>query len=332
MLIWLWLEDGEHWPLGLATLLSAGAILTKREGLLFVTCAIGAGALASWSKRRSAWPRLGISFLVSAGAWIVWAIWLSTHQLHSNGPESGLGFITDLQRAWDSVSVVANNVFDFDLWLLATTLAIAALCLALLARTYRGAVYLGSFLSLTTAAAVVVLWSTSSLTLTDASVVSRLIGTIAISAAALTPFLLQHLLDAGEITGLTSRPSPIAPRARRGTLVAGAIVVAAAGLYPATVIAKGRPRFPNSSDCVIPAGENAVVRVVFGYADSYSSALLLRDRVHGSGFRNTSVEQDGCGRLRVFGSRSVSRIDSESISRRAGAKGLTPTFELPPSN
>lgn len=63
LLVWLWLEDPEHWPLSLVALLSAGAILTKREGILFVGCAVGAGALASWSNRRSAWPRLAIAFL-----------------------------------------------------------------------------------------------------------------------------------------------------------------------------------------------------------------------------------------------------------------------------
>lgn len=330
LLVWLWLEDREHWSLALVTLISAGAILTKREGVLFVACAIAAGALACWSNRRSAWPRLGLSFLISCSGYVVWSIWLRTHQLHgSTGPDAGFAFVTDVRRAWDSALVVTKNVFNFDLWLLATTLAVAAVGLALLAGTRRSAMFVGSFLALATVGATVVVWSTPGIILADVSVVSRIIGTIAISAAALTPVVLQKVLDRrqSQVTGyeLDRR----VPNGRPGTLVAGAIVVAAAGLYPATVMAKGWPRFPRPSDCVAPAGGNAV-RVVFGYANSYPRALQMRDQVRGSGFPSASIEQDGCGRLRVFIPRPLSRTEAEGVARRAMASALTPTLELLP--
>lgn len=199
----------------------------------------------------------------------------------------------------------------------------------MLAGARRSAIYLGSFLALTTIGSVVIVWSTSSITLSDVSVVSRLVGTIAVAAAALTPVVLQKVLDMSQPEASEYTLERRTATTRSGRLVAGAIVLAVGGFYPATVIAKGWPRFPGSSDCVAPAAENGTVRVVFGYADSYSAALRLRDRARGSGFPSTSVEQDGCGRLRVLIAKPLSRTDAERVVRRAQARAMTPTLELP---
>ena len=331
VLIWLWLEDREDWLLALVVLISAGAILTKREGILLIACVIGAGALSTWHDRRAAWPRLGASFLISCSGYVAWSLWLRLHHLHSNGPESGLGFLTDFKRASDAATAVLKNVFDFNLWLVSTTLAVAAIALAVLAGARRGATYLGSFLALTTIGATVILWSTPGITLTDMSVVSRFVGTIALSAAALTPAVLQAVLGKSE---LSTREYAIAGNrltGRSGALVAGAIVLVAAMLYPATVIAKGWPRFPRASDCVASAEARGAARVVFGYANSYQVALAVQNRVRRAGFPSTSIEQDGCGGLRILIPRSLSRVAAETISRQAQANGLEPTLERPPS-
>jgi hypothetical protein len=330
VLVLLWVRDGERWSLVLSTLTSAAAILTKREGIVLIGCIMVAAALSSWKQRRSTWPQLGSSFVVACSGYVIWAIWLRAHHLHGNGPESGLHFITDIRRGWDSFDVVTRNVFNFDLWLLGTTLAVAAIGLALLAGVRRSAIYLLSFLVLTTAGSTLILWSTTSLLLTDISVVSRLIGTTAISAAALTPLLLQDVLDGWQSSG-GAWPTPRLPWAGRSLRVAiGAMVVAAAIAYPATVVAKGWPHFPRPSDCSPPPIRAGRVLVVIGYATSYPAATSLQQVAAQGGF-HAAIEQDGCGRLRVVLPGSLSRRAAETAVRKASASGLRPTLVAAPS-
>ena len=65
LLVLLWLVDGESWKLWAATLLLGGAMLTKREGILFAACILFAALVASFRERRRAWPRLAAAGLVA---------------------------------------------------------------------------------------------------------------------------------------------------------------------------------------------------------------------------------------------------------------------------
>ena len=116
----------------------------------------------------------------------------------ATGRPEGPHFLTDLRRGWDSLHVVTNNLFTFDLWLLSLTIAIAAVGLCLLVRAWRLALYLAALIVACVLGCTVILWSDPNLQLTDVNVVSRLVGTVALTVVAITPLALQRAWDAGE--------------------------------------------------------------------------------------------------------------------------------------
>ena len=65
VLVVLWLEDRHSWRLPAATILFAGALLTKREGLLLVAFVLAAALACSWREKRRMWPPLLATALVS---------------------------------------------------------------------------------------------------------------------------------------------------------------------------------------------------------------------------------------------------------------------------
>jgi len=121
----------------------------------------------------------------------------------------------------------------------------------------------------------VILWSDPNLQLTDVNVVSRLVGTVALTVVALTPLALQRAWDGVE------RPARVAvPRdARRRVAVAWALVAVGTIAYPTTLLAEGGARFPSDADCMhAPSAGDATVLVVFGHPSSYGEAVLLGTR------------------------------------------------------
>jgi hypothetical protein len=161
------------------------------------------------------------------------------------------------------------------------TIGIAAIGLCLLVRAWRIAVYMASLLGFLITACTVILWSDPNLQLSDVNVVSRLVGTVALSAVAVTPLALQRAW------GGAPRVWNV-PVWHRAT-VWGAVAVALIA-YPVTLLAEGGARFPKASDCF--------QRGSIGYADSYPSALRLREGV-ADDRAQIRITQDGCGRLRV---------------------------------
>jgi hypothetical protein len=124
----------------------------------------------------------------------------------------------------------------------------------------------------------VILWSDPYLQLTDLNVVSRLVGTVALSVVAVTPLALQRAWGTSRVWRI-----PVWHRA-----LGWALVAAAAIAYPATLLAEGGAHFPKASDCTKTAA--------IGYADSYPAALRVRERFA----PRATIDQDGCGRLRVY--------------------------------
>jgi hypothetical protein len=271
LLFALWLEEGVDWQLAAASVLAAGAVLTKREGVVLVACVVVALVVASAGRIRTAWLRLAWPVAAAAAAWLLWQIWVSAHGLHGNGPTGGLHFLRDPGRGWDALHTVVRNLFQFDLWLASMTIGIIAAVLCLLVRAWRTAAYLIALIVVLVAGCSVILWSDPTLQLSDVNVVSRLVGTIALSVVAVTPLALQRAWGG-------------APRAwnvpQWHRVAAWGAIVAATVAYPATLLAEGGARLPKASDCVRPG---------FVYADSYPAALEL----------GTKISQDGCGRLRV---------------------------------
>lgn len=271
LLFGLWVEDGSGWRLDVAAALVAGAALTKREGLVLAICVIAAGVIASADRLRQVWRRLAVVLGATVAAWLVWQIWLSAHHLPGNGPSGGLHFLSDPGRGWSALHTVVDNLFQFDLWLLSTTIGIAAVALCLLVRAWRLALYAGTLMVLLVVGCSVILWSDPNLQLSDVNVVSRLAGTVALSVVALTPLLLQRAWGPVRMWRV--------PAWHRG--LAWGAVAAAAVAYPTTLLVEGGARFPKASDCNQPGAR---------YADSYPAARRL-----GGG----TIAQDGCGRLRV---------------------------------
>ena len=327
LLLALWLEERREWQLPAASLLVAAAALTKREGVILAGCVVIAGLVASSDRARKDWPRLLAVLLTAVGATVLWQIWLRAKGLPSNGPSGGLHFLTDLRRGWDSLHVVTNNLFTFDLWLLSLTIAIAAAGLCLLVRAWRLALYLVALIVASVLGCSVILWSDPNLQLTDVNVVSRLVGTVALTVVAITPLAMQRAWDAGEGRSreVAVRTAPVWQAA-----LAWGLVVAAAIAYPATLLADGGARFPSASDCVHAPPLSGSVLVVFGHAASYSDALRVRSRAVALGTETVQLAQDGCGRVLVSVA-AASRTEGENIIRRARTAGLSATLEAEPS-
>lgn len=327
LLVALWLEERREWHLPAASLLLAAAVLTKREGVILAGCVVAAGLVASADRVRRDWPRLLGVFLAALAATFLWQIWLWAQGLPGNGPSGGLHFLTDVGRGWDAFHVVTKNLFTFDLWLLSMTIAIAAAGLCLLVRAWRFALYFVSLMFACVLGCSVILWSDPNLQLTDVNVVSRLVGTVALTVVALTPLALQQAWGAGE---RAPRDPAAAEEPGWQTALAWGLVVVGAIAYPATLLAEGGARFPKASDCVhAPAGSGSVL-VVFGHEPSYPAALRLRARAAAQGTSPVRVAQDGCGRVRVFVG-AASKTDGEEIVRRAKAAGLPARLEAGPT-
>jgi hypothetical protein len=271
LLLALWVEDRSDWRVVAVAVIGAGAVLTKREGLVFVICLVVAALVASADRVRQVWLRLIAILGAAVAAWLAWQLWLSAHDLHGNGPSGGLHFLSDWSRGWDAFHTVERNLFTFDLWLASLTTVIAAIALCAIVRAWRLALFAGVLMVLMIAGCSVILWSDPTLQLTDVNVVSRLDGTVALSAVVLTPLLLQRAWGAPRAWNV--------PGWHR--TLAWAAVAAAAIAYPATLLAEGGARFPKPSDCNKPGARSA---------DSYPEARAL-----GGG----KIMQDGCGRLRV---------------------------------
>jgi hypothetical protein len=327
LLVALWLEERRPWQLPAASLLLAAAALTKREGVILAGC-VGVAALAASSDRaRSDWPRLAGVFLSALAAAFLWQIWLWAHGLPGNGPSGGLHFLTDGRRGWDSLHVVASNLFTFNLWLISLTIAIAAAALCLLVRAWRLTVYVGMVIVVSMLGCTVILWSDPHLELTDVNVVSRLVGTVALTVVALTPLALQRAWDGGE-----RRVSVAAPKhAGRRVAVAWALVAVGTIAYPTTLLADGGARFPSDADCIhAPSSGDATVLVVFGHPSSYREAAPLGTRARALGPGAVETVQDGCGKLRVS-TLATAREQGEKLVRRAHAAGIPASLEAVPA-
>ena len=330
LLVLLWLEERTSWKLAAATALLGGAMLTKREGILFAALVIFSALVATFRERRAAWPPLVAAGAIAFAFSVPWRIWFTANHLPSDAPESGyLSF--HLDRVWPSFHLVFTTLFDYSLWLVVPVVGVAAALLAYLAGARRDAVFVLVFLGTAVVGSAWTFWSNPSLELSlGDGLVNRVVGTPILALAAMTPLLLEKAWGAK-----TRRvAADAAGRAAWGRAVPGwapwAVVIAAFLLYPSITLAGGRPRFPSAQDCVLPAVAGQEVRVVFGYASTYPEAIPLRDRALAVGFKGTIAEPDGCGRVRVSLDGVPSPEVGAAVIEEAKKVGLRPTLELDP--
>ena len=111
----LWVRDARGWRLATAAVLLAGATLTKREGLLYAGLALLVSLAMTWSRRRAAWPRLGIVAAIVVIAAIPWRLWYRSRDITGEAPPT-LGAAASLDRAIDSLRLSWDVLVDTTVW------------------------------------------------------------------------------------------------------------------------------------------------------------------------------------------------------------------------
>lgn len=338
LLVVLWLDERQDWQLVAATILLGGAFLTKREGLLLGACVLVAALAATWSDRRGAWLRLGVTGVAAFALALPWRIWVGTQDFPDEGLETGVvSTLENTGRAWPSLELALRALFGYDFWLVLPAVALVAALLGLVANARRPAIFTLVFLALAVAANTWITWSQTFFGLTlDYSLnpATRFMVTPVLTVAAVTPLLLERAWTSAS----GERASPRRPRPPRAAVLSWGIVVFAALAYPASMLAGvsslrlpgGLPSFPTRNECIRAPVEGEGVRVVFGYERSYPAAFALRDEARRAGFATTGVERDGCGRLRVFVDGAPSVGAGAALANEAEQAGLEPTLEHDP--
>lgn len=197
VLVALWLVERQPWQLALASLFLAGAMLTKREGQLLAACIVVAALAASWSTRRTAWPRLVLAGASALALALPWRIWFESRGLTGELPASGfLGLVDHLDRPWPALQSVVDALLDTGLWLFAIPLALASVVLALAGGARILPAYAALVYCLSAAGFVWVLWSFTELELPyeqdeGVNLLVRLCGSLVVVSAGLVPLLLD---------------------------------------------------------------------------------------------------------------------------------------------
>jgi hypothetical protein len=333
LLIALWLEDRKSWQLAAATVLLSGAMLTKREGILFAACVLLAALVASVDDRRRLWRPLLTAGLVAFAVALPWRVYFTAHGLAGDGPQLGYLPLSHLDVAWPALRLNVSTFLDPDRFHYVPVLAAAAIVLAALAGASRIALYSGTLVIAAVAGGAWVSWAYP-VAYNDLWPVRRFTAITVLVLATLTPLLLQRAWSSagasrtsvGRLTGLLFAPTRIAwavvlvgVLSHPGSMLLGYSRSGLPGGWPEPVGAAGCATAPDPA-----TGEG--VRVVLGYADSYPAANVLRQQASSAGLADTQVGQDGCGHARVFVEAGSLR-ESQTLVDAARAANIEPTLE-----
>lgn len=140
VLVALWLRDAERWRLAVATILLAGAALTKREGLVFALCVVAGAVVASPSVRRRAWLEAALSGVLVVAAVVPWRLWYSARGIASDMPSTG-GHALD--RLGGALELSADVLASTALWSVVPVVAGVALAACAVWGDRRLALFLG---------------------------------------------------------------------------------------------------------------------------------------------------------------------------------------------
>ena len=193
LLLALWLRDSAGWRLAAAAVLLAGAVNTKREGILFAACVLAAAFVAS---RPRQWPRLAVTSLAVGLAVLPWRIWAERHQIPSGAPSS---FGTD--RLAGALRLSFDVLYSNARWSVLPVVATIALGAAAVWGDRRLAAYVGLLALLLFAGGV---WSTVGFPELAISAdesgnpIVRYTGSMIFLAAVATPLLLASVWRGGE--------------------------------------------------------------------------------------------------------------------------------------
>ena len=149
LLLALWLRDSAGWRLAAAAVLLAGAVNTKREGIVFAAGVLAAAFVAS---RPRHWLRLAVSALVVALAVLPWRTWAERHQISSGVPSS-----FEIDRLAGALRLSFDVLYSTARWSVLPLVATIALAAAAVWGDRRLAVYVGTLALVLFAGGV---WST----------------------------------------------------------------------------------------------------------------------------------------------------------------------------
>jgi len=204
LLVALWLREREAWQLIAAGVLLAAVVLTKRDGYLLAAVVVVAALAASRGDARWAWPRIGAMAAATVALAVPWRIFLSVRGLDTGTPPGGVtNFLHHLDRGWPALRLTFTTLFDYDVWLVLTPLALLAIAVAFVGGgkvlpTYAVLVYVLAALGFTW-----VSWSYTNIAITENPAINpiiRLTGSLALFAAALMPLLLETAWRGREAT------------------------------------------------------------------------------------------------------------------------------------
>lgn len=323
LLIAFWVIDEQRRSyLVLATLLLGAAVMTKREGMLFAATILVSAALANGRTARRALPALGLVAAMVAAIGAPWRVWYSLRGVPGEGPPGGL--LGPVDRAWPSLRLALDVLFDASWWGVSVSVGLGALVVGLLARRVRLTVYVAAFVGLATLGGGWITWSIEELEITSelgANPIVRYMGTVVLVLVAGAALLL------GEAWRTTLEPRVIRRGNRHRLVPAVAAVVIPALAYPAFTLAGGAPPFPTRDECARPPIEGQPVDVVFGRFDHPDEAAARRDRALEVGFIGTEALPDGCGRWIAVLQDVPTRELGEEIQRQARSVDLDPMLE-----
>jgi hypothetical protein len=193
LLLALWLRDPAGWRLAVAAVLLAGAVNTKREGIVFAASVLAAAFVASRPRR---WPQLAAASLGVGLAVLPWRLWLERHDIASGAPSS---FATD--RLAGALRLSFDVLYSNARWSVLPLVGTIALCAAAAWGDRRLAAYVGVAALLLFAGGV---WSTvgfPDLAVTadeSGNPIVRYTGSLVFLAAVTVPLLLASVWRRGE--------------------------------------------------------------------------------------------------------------------------------------
>ncbi len=193
LLLALWLRDAAGWRLAAAAILLAGAVNTKREGILFAAGVLAAAFVVSRGRQ---WPRLAAASLFVGLAVVPWRLWAAAHDISSGAPSS---FDTD--RLGGALRLSFEVLYSNARWSVLPIVATIALGAAAVWGDRRLAAYVGLLALLLFAGGV---WSTVGFPELAISAnesgnpIVRYTGSIIFLAAVTVPLLLASVWRRGE--------------------------------------------------------------------------------------------------------------------------------------
>ena len=138
-----WILTRETWLLAVYGATLSATLLTKREGQLLAVCLLVAGLAAAGPRSRRSWLAVGGVAVLAYLPAIPWRIWWTSRHLPSDTPPGGLIHATfhNIGQAPAAFHLVFRLLFEYDLWLAATPVAIVSALLCLRFADRRAAMF-----------------------------------------------------------------------------------------------------------------------------------------------------------------------------------------------